>query len=142
MAEGTFKNIIFGILITTLFTFLITSAFLNMSSTYEIQNNPLETSKINLTGINNTLKNLNENAEDWKDIFSSQTIAGIFVELVITGISTVAKTIWNFIIAPYFILNQILTNVIGIPLIITNVIYAIFILMIIFGLWRLYKQGD
>ena len=139
---NTFRNLVIGLVLSMFFIFIFYSMLTEMSATYGIVNSPDELSKINLTGINNTLGGIKETAEDWKSNFAQQTWTGLLYYIVVPGIPTLMKTILDFITVPYYLFDTMVTNIIGVPVFIRDIIYAIFIIVIIFGLWRLYKTGD
>ena len=51
------------------------------------------------------------------------------------------KNMGTFIFLPFLMFSHILTNVIGIPAIVATILQVLILLGIIFGIWRLIKQG-
>jgi len=137
-----FKNILIGAIVTCLFVFLIVGFAINIGSDYGKDVNELSGDKINLSGIQDTLNSAQETSETWKDSFASQNIFSAIAGIVFTGIFKLAITMYKFLITPFTLLMDIMNNVLNVPEIITDIVIFSLIVIIIFAIWRLLKQGD
>jgi len=137
-----FRNILIGTVLTCLFIFLIVGFAIDIGNDYGKDVGDLTDDKINFTGVQDTLDSAQDTAETWKESFASQNIFSLVAGIVVTGIFKLAITMYKFLITPFTLLMDIMNNVLNVPEIVTNVVIFGLIVVIIFGIWRLLKQGD
>lgn len=141
MASDMFRNLMIGTIVTLLFAFLTLTFAINMGVNYGKDISELESDRVNLTGMTNTLDNLQSTSEKWQESFESQNIFSVVAGIVVTGIFDLAKTMYSIIIAPFTLLVYTL-RILEVPQVVINVLLFLVVITMIFGIWRLLKQGD
>lgn len=139
---NVFRNILIGTVVICLFIFLIVGFAVNLGNDYGKDVNDLTDERVNFTGIQTTLDSVDDTAETWKDIFASQNIFSAIVGIVVTGMFKLTITMYKVLMTPFTLIITLLNNVFHVPEIVTGVVIFSFIVVILFALWRLYKQGD
>ena len=137
-----FKNILIGTVVTCLLLFLIVGFATDIGNDYGKDVNDLTDDRINISGIEDTLDSAQDTADSWKESFAEQNVFSVIAGLVVTGIFKLAVTMYKFLITPFILLMDILNNVLHVPSIVTSIIIFGLIVTIIFGIWRVIKQGD
>lgn len=139
---GSFKGILIGAILITLFTFLIITFATDTLQNYNKDTTELEEGAFNLTPYSNYLSDVESDAQTFQDRFASGNIFSIIAGVVVTGIFNIGIDMITLIITPFTLFAQIMTNVLGVPAIVTSVLLGIMILTIIFAIWRLIKIGE
>lgn len=140
MTENNFPSVMKGFILITLFIFLLVAITINVSEKYYKDTSEIEEA-LNFEAINKTIESTKATSEGWKNAFEKQNIFTVLGGIIVTGIFNIANTMTSFILTPFAIFGNILINILGIPAIVINVVTALLILTIIFGVWRLIKQG-
>lgn len=141
-AEG-FKMMMFGFILLTLFIFLILTFTTNVAQNNGADTTQLEEGAFSLDPYETFLDDVEDTANEFRtDRFANQNIFVTLGDLVISGFFGLLIDMVVFITTPFTLLAQIMTNVLGVPLIVTSVILGLIMLSIIFGIWRLIKIGD
>lgn len=138
---GRYESTIIGAVIITLFAFILIYWSSSLGVVYDKDTTKLVGGQLNYTGLNDTLESAQNTAETWKQLFTEQTDLFSFGGVVITGIFELAKTMWNFAIAPFVIILDMAQGVLDIPPTITGILIFMIIVTLIFALWRLIKVG-
>jgi len=147
--ESSFPALLKAFIVITLFSFLLLAIVMNFSNSYG-DNPQLEiiNERIGLATINTTLNSANETAQSWQESFrhfgeDTNIFSKIFdiVGFLGVGLFKLGNSMVNFIITPFAIFSNILTNVLYVPAIVVIIINVLIILTIIFGLWSLLKRG-
>lgn len=141
MGNDTLKKTTIAIMMITLFSVIILTFVIGVGNQYGKDTSELTGDKFNVTGLNSSVNNLQSTAEEWKDSFTEGNIFKV-IGLTVMGIFSTAVNIFEFIITPFTLLLQITNNVLKIPTVVTGVVIAIFIVIIIFGIWSVWKKGD
>lgn len=136
------KNILIGTIVACLFVFLIVGFAINIGGDYGKDVDDLTDNKINFTGIEEKLNSAKAQSDDWREDFEKQKVMSLVAGLVFGGIFKIAITMWGFITTPFTLLADVLTNVLHVPEIVVSVLVFAFVVTIMFGIWRLLKQGD
>jgi len=144
MADN-FPNILKAFVIITLFIFLTLSAIINFANIYGKDTTEVD-EKLDLDLVNYTTQSINSTVEDWKDVFADSEQSGIsklldIIGFLAFGMFQLALTMISFIFLPLIIIGNILHGVLGIPSIAIAILGALITISIIFGIWRLIKQG-
>jgi len=139
-SENNFPFLLKAFIIITLFSFLLIAVTVQFADNYSKDTTDLE-EKLGYDAINSTLSSAKSTAEGWKDAFAQQNIFSTVAGIIVTGIFDLSNTMGRFILTPFEIFGNIMTNVIGIPSIVLNIVSVMIILTIIFGIWRLVKTG-
>lgn len=143
MAEEMFKKIVFGALAIMPFVFLM----LGFTFMFALENNKDIGDfgeEYNYVALNESLGNLQEQAEDFRQIFSQEDDNN-FVSNFLVGAGAffgIAFSMFGFIIdATDIVLIKSLDLIFANPLI-SGVIIAMIIILALFGIYRLLKIGD
>lgn len=146
MAEDSFPKMLKAFIVITLFSFVLLGAVISLSDNYTVDTAEIN-ERIGLTAINSTLANAQETSAGWQSTFEDIGQGNIFSDILdILGLLTVgmfrlAKSMATFVFTPFQIFGTMLTNVLGVPLIVVNIINVLIILTIVFGIWSLIKRG-
>lgn len=139
MAEIEAKRIITGTVIVILFAFLIINFAISVGNEYDMDTSELSSGQFNLTGMNDTLSDVQSQAEDWKESFADQNVF-IQAGLVLTGIFQIALSMWDVVTTPFTLILGIMNDVLMFPPIVTGVIIFVFIVAMIIAIWRLIRE--
>lgn len=139
---GTMKHLLMGSAVVCLFAFLLITFAIRSGSTYGKDVSDLESDALNLTGINDTLQSAHATAESWRTSFQATNPISLVVGVLGTGIWSLSKTMYNFIILPFSLFSQMMIDVLKVPSIVVDILIFGLIISMIFGVWRLLKIGD
>jgi len=142
MAEDKFKNILFGLVLTSLFGMLILTAVINVGTDYGMNTSTVVGGSLSLDKFNESISDVESNAQAMNERFSKQSIWSAVAGVVVEGIFGIAVDIFKMMLLPFGLVQDIMINVFGIPTFVTSVFMALFIYTIMFGVWRLLKIGD
>ena len=142
MAEDQFKNILFGLVLTSLFGMLILTAVINVGTDYGMNTSTVVGGSLSLDKFNESISDVESNAQAMNERFSKQSIWSAVAGVVVEGIFGIAVDIFKMMLLPLGLVQDIMINVFGIPTFVTSVFMALFIYTIMFGVWRLLKIGD
>ena len=138
------KTILFGFILFSLFAFLIVTVVNEQGALYG--KTPAEitevTGSINYTGLNNSLTSSAVDSNSLRDSFQKQNIFVTLGSLVISGAFGIFTQMINMILTPFVILQNAMTNILGVPPVVQTTLTILIGFTIIFGLWRLIKFGD
>lgn len=137
-----FKGLIVGFVLFTLFTFLIITFVTNVAQENGLDTTEFEEGAFSLDPYENVLDSVESDAETFRERFERGSIFSVVAGIVVTGIFGIAIDMIVLVISPFTLLGQVMTNVLGIPIIVTSVVLGIIILSIIFGIWSVIKKGD
>ncbi len=141
-AEG-FKSMIFGFILLTLFIFLMLSFTVTVANDNDVDTTELEEGAFSLEPYEDFLGDVEETADEFRtERFANQNIFVTLGDIVISGFFGLLIDMVIMITTPFTLLAQIMTNVLGVPIIVTSVLLGLIMLSIIFGIWRLIKIGD
>lgn len=140
MADGEFKGILIAFIMLSLFTFLILTFAVQVSSKYDINNSEITGGALNLDPYEDVLEDIESDAQDRREAFEKK---GVFAlgETLFSGIWDVAKVMISMITTPFYLFAQIMENILNVPTVVTSVILGVITLLIIFALWSLIKTG-
>ena len=147
MEENNFPHLLKAFLVITLFAFLLLMVVIKFSGNYGTDTTIIN-ERIGLDAINSTLSSTEATAQSWQESFQKVgTDTNIFQKIfdiagfLGVGIFRLGIGMVDFIVAPFGIFANILSNVLGIPIIVIAIINVLIILTIIFGLWSLLRRG-
>jgi len=135
------KHLLIGVIIITLFSFLIIFGASQLGGEYDKDVSKLEEGSLNLTYMNKTLQGAQETAEDWRETFQSDNLAH-YIYGVLVGIFKVALNMFSWVVAPAILFIQLGNDILGIPPMITGTLIFILIVSVILAIWSLRKKGD
>jgi len=139
MAQDSFKNMVFGMLLFAAFATLFLSWAVGLGADYgktsdDISGGAYDTAAVDaMLGASATLAGTEKEKFESGDMVDVDNAVGVF---------NVMNSIGSFLLTPWTLLSGIMNNVLHIPVLFTNVILTIIILSIIFGIWRLVRTGD
>lgn len=142
MAEDSFKSLITGFVLLTLFMFLVLTFVVDVAQQNNKDTAEFEEGAFSLDQYENFLNGVNNDTEQFRERFEKGNIFSVIAGVVVEGIFGIAADIVTLAFTPFTILAQVMNNILGIPVIVTSVILGLIVLSIIFGIWRLIKVGD
>jgi hypothetical protein len=142
MAEDNFKSILFTFILFALFGWLLLTSVVQTGSTYGKNMTEVSGGAFDMSSFNQSINNLSSTAQTFQGRFSKQSVWSVVAGIVVTGLFGIANDLFKIILWPFSILNSIMINVLHIPDIVTSIIWALIILTVVFGIWRLIKVGD
>jgi len=142
MAEDQLKALLFGFIVITLFATLLITVVNDQGVLYEKDTTQITGGSLGISGFNNSIQNFSSTAESLKSRFENQNIFVALGDVVISGLFDIAVDMAKMIITPFDLISRVLTNILGVPSFVTNVIMGLLVLSIIFAIWRLIKVGD
>jgi len=140
MADS-FKNLLFGFILTSLFAVLIISGVVYEGQLYG-KDTGVITSGLSYLELNQSISTVESTSQNVMTAFEKQSIWSTIAGIVVTGIFDITKSLLLMITLPFTIFSGIMVNVLHIPKIVSSVILGLILLSAIFGIWRLLKQGD
>jgi len=142
LSEGDFKNTLSAFILISLFGMLIVSAVISVGNTYGKNTSEVVGGSLALQGFNDSISDLESSTQSMYKNFNEGNIWSAVAGVVVEGIFGLTKTMFNFIIAPFTIISNILQDILGVPSYVTTVLLGLLILSIIFGIWRILKIGE
>jgi len=140
--EGGFKKLIFGFILTSLFSLLILTSVVNFGQTYNKDTSQVAGGSLSIAGFNNSINEVQDTSENLRENFEKQSIWSSVAGVVVTGIFDIAKAMFLMIILPFTLIANVMIDVLHIPVFVINVMLGLLILTGIFGIWRLVKMGS
>lgn len=146
MAEDSFRGLVIGSITALLFVFAIFSFFISVGNEYGKDTTELTNDYYDFSGINESLSNIQNEAETLRNI-SSQSTGGTFsfVEGFLDGVGaffSVGFSMFGFIVNLFDFLIVGTFNIIFANPVITGSVIAIVIILALFGIFRFLKQGS
>jgi hypothetical protein len=141
MADDSFKNTLFAFILCSLFGMLILTAVVNVGNNYGKDTSEIVGGTLSLDRFNQSIKSVEQNAQDMKVRFDKQSIWSAVAGVVVEGIFGIAKDMVTMIFSPFFIVLDILSNVFHVPIFVTSILLGLLIIGLIFAIWRLLKVG-
>ena len=101
----------------------------------------VDDSQINLTGFDQELNNTANQAHGWEQAFTSDNFFVSLGSIVLFSIWGVFKLMWTVMAKFVTLIFQAAFNVLGVPSIVTGVVTMIFIIWMIFWIYKSVKTG-
>lgn len=142
---GGFKGLLIGFIIFGLFCFLVLTTIANISTEYNADTSNVLNGSLNIQKYEEYLENAKSTAEERKDEFRKQNPFSAVVEIVTSGIWFVSLGFLTVIFVPFDILGGVIYLIVGnnaLANIITGTLLSTLIISVIFGIWRVLRQGD
>ncbi|MEX0596940.1 MAG: hypothetical protein WD512_10610 [Candidatus Paceibacterota bacterium] len=136
-----FKDWIVNLLFIGLFFFAIISFAVGLGNNYG-KTNMVENDNVDITSIQTEIESINEQAEGWEKVFTSDNPFIQFGGLIIFSIWGIATLIWSVGFGLFNLIIQSISNILQIPPIVTSIILTIAIVTLIMLAWRLIKVGE
>lgn len=129
---------LFGLLVFSLMSFIIKVQTDNNAENPLLDNKIINSSYYQLQS---NLTSAEEDANQQKGIFEEETPTISFGSLVFTTITSIGKVFSGIIMSVYNLLIKLPMSILGVSPLIAGVISTILIILIILGLWEVYKLG-
>lgn len=140
---SSFKNIfvtfaLFGLLVYSLMSFIVKIQIDN-----DAENNLLDNEIINKSfyQLESNLTSAEEKANQQKAGFEEESPTISFGSLVFTTITSIGKVFSGIIMGVYNLLIKLPMSILGVSPVVAGVLSTILIVLIILGLWAIYKLG-
>lgn len=148
MAEDSFKGMVIGSIMALLFVFLMFSFFISVGGEYGKDTTSLTNDYYDFSGINQSLSNVQADAENLREIASQGSGSGGTFSLVegffdgVGAFFSIAFSMFDFVInlVDFIVVGTI--NIIFANPVLTGTILAIIIIAVLFGIFRFLKQGS
>ncbi len=134
------KDYIAGFLLGALFLVALFTFAFGIAGENDLEG-VYNTDKIDLTSLENRLESSRVDANSYMESFSSENPLESFGALVFFSIVGIAKLVSNSVITIFTILFGGISNVLGIPPLVTGTISAILLIGLIMAAWKLHKTG-
>ena len=142
MAEDNFKNMLFAFILITLFGYLLIYSVNRIGSDYGMDTTEVTGGSLSENNFYGNVSGVRSASQHFQDRFSEGNVWSALAGVVVEGIFGIATDMFKIIISPMSLISNIMTNIFGVPTIVTDILVGILILSIIFGIWRLIKIGD
>jgi len=139
MADGGFKNLIFGLILFIAFTVMILTVAVDFGSEYERSAEDIGSGSLNLVNFQETANSVQGNASAMRSSFESGSVDDIDDA---SGMFGTIKKFINLITAPFTLLSGILTNLLKMPKIIIDILLGLLSIGLILGMWRVLRTGS
>lgn len=140
--EDSFKNILIGFILFTLFGYLIITAVNDMGTTYGKNLTDVTGGALNVDRFYNNLTNIEDTANTFNERFEKGNVWSAIAGVVVEGVFSIVTDMFILITSPFHIISGILLNVFHLPSIVVSVTLGILIFTILFAVWRLIKIGN
>lgn len=136
--DGRFKGIIIGLVLFTLFSWLILTTIGDFGSENGRSINEIGNGSLNTLSYEDSIDDISSTANDTRISFESGESADVDD---ITGIGATLENIINFATTPFNLIAQVLNNIFGVPELFTNVVLGLLSLVLIFLTWHVLRSG-
>jgi hypothetical protein len=145
MTEGSFKGIVIGFILISLFIFTILTFAIEVANDYGRDSSEITGGTVDLDEIEDFLEGVEGSASNRRTNFEEKEPFSIGGSDVLLGIWNVVKGLWAMITTPFTLVAQIVNNILfkgsAIGTLVTSVILGILIIIIIFAIWKVWKTG-
>lgn len=127
---------------TGLFMFCIYAFAVSLEDYYTYANMSINDERIDLTNLEVTLNDSNENANTWRNSYLQQDVS--LLERSILFIGSMVGIIQNIfgVIGTFFdIFFKAGEQILGIPPVVSGVVLFVLIILLIFASWKVFKTG-
>lgn len=138
MADETFKNLLIGFALFTIFTWLLINVAVNFGAEYGKSAEEIGGGSFNAEKYENYADTIEGNSSSYRERFSKGEIEDVDD---VSGTFTILNDMVLFITTPYTLLADVLSNVLNVPTLVTNVVMGIISIVIILAIWKVVKLG-
>ena len=132
-------------IVVMLFAVLLLAFIFTMANDYGVDTTELQEQGLNYQALNQSLYDTQQDVEEFQQVFQRGNIFSVVAGIVVEGIFDIGNDMFRMVFGNGGLFEIIFIDsarILGIPSIVVGTIIAILILVAIFGLWRLLKQGD
>lgn len=139
MGADGFKNTIIGLVLFVAFTWLILTVAIDFGDEYGREANEIGDGSLDVVDFQTNAEGVEGSAQSYRSRFESGEVDDIDDA---SGIFSVATDIINMITTPFRLLSQIMSNILGVPTLIINVVLGLLSISLIFAIWSVLRKGD
>lgn len=147
MAQDNFRGLVIGSILGLFFVFAILSFYIGVGNEYGKDTTALTNDYYDFSGINNSLSNVQTEAETLRTIANQGGGGGAFslVEGFFDGVGaffSISFSMFGFVVnlADFIVVGTL--DIIFANPVITGTVIGILIILVLFGIFRFLKQGD
>lgn len=142
MAENSFKTTVFALVLVCLFGMLLITAIVDVGNSYSKDTSQIAGGSLAIAEFNDSISDFSERTQSLEDRFEKGSVWSVIAGVVVEGIFGIAIDIFKIILTPFNVFLNIMTDVLHVPIWVSSIVLGIFILSVIFAIWRLIKIGD
>lgn len=139
MASDSFKTTLFGLVLFVLFTSLILTVAIDFGSEYNQSAESIGGGSFNLSVFQDTADSVESDATNYRSRFENGEVSDVDNAV---GFFSVITDMINLITTPFYLLSQVLANILNIPEIAINILLGLLSISLILAIWSLIKKGD
>lgn len=140
---GQFEKLFFSLIFIGLMVFGILQFSFSFQDENAVGNKLINNSLMNNTYVTlqNDLGSLRDDAQEQKDLFEQEDATSGFGSILLFSIIGVGKTFNSMVVGVSNTVLQLPVTFLGLDPVVVSVLTTLLIIVIILGLWRLYKLG-
>lgn len=139
MAQDTFKNTLFGLVLFVLFSSLLITATTSIALNYGRDSAEIGGGALEVEMFNEGIDDISEKASNYRERFEGGNVDDIDDP---SGLFSIVTDMITMITTPFKLLAQVLSNLLGVPTIFINVVLGLLGITLILGIWRVLRTGD
>jgi len=139
MGDDGFKNTIVALTLFVAFSWLMISVAIDFGAEYGVDANEIGGGALKLDEFQASAGAVEGNASAFRTSFESGDVDDIDDA---SGMFGTAKKFITMITTPFTLLGSVLTNILGVPALIINVILGLLGIGLILGIWRVLRTGS
>jgi hypothetical protein len=136
---SSFKGTLFGLILFVLFATLIITFAVDLGEEYGKSASEIGGGSLNLSAFEDSANIVNSSASGFRERFDEEGVVDNVDSP--SGLKSIIDDMTTLITTPFKLLSQVLVNILGVPTIVANVLLGLLGIGLIFGIWRLLKQG-
>lgn len=137
-----FKDYVIYLLLIGLCLFAVLSFAQGIATNYGLSTDVMQSDKIDTTAIYNQINETNEDASGWTQNFLSDNTFIALGGLLMFSVWGIIKLLYNTVILMFSLLLGGITNVLGLPPVVSGLLVTILVIGLIFAGWRVLKVGE
>lgn len=139
MAEDTFKKTIIGLILFVAFAGLLITVAVDFGAEYGRSSDEIGSGSFNASEFRDSTDEVSSSTENYRERFEGGEVDDVDDA---SGVFSIVTDMINLITAPFRLISQILTNILGVPTFITNILLGILGIILILAIWRLLRAGS
>lgn len=139
MGSDGFQGIIYALVLFSLFSFLMVYGIVQMGNNYGVSSSEIGDGALDDTSFQSSITNVSSKASNYRARFESGNVDDVDDA---SGVFGIATDMISMVIAPFTLLAQVMTNILGLPTIVTNIVLGLLGVTLILSIWRLLRIGD
>lgn len=136
-----FKDYAVNLLLCGLFVIALVAFGTGIAHNYGEDASLMSDDRVNMTRLESTVNSTSEDAQRWSEAFQSDNLFVSAGGIVLYSIWGVGKLILTSVVTLFVVIFDGVSAVLGIPPVVSGVIFAVLLIGLIFALWRVIKAG-